>query len=249
LNEYQYRNVMDRLDTILSRLTALESRQCSDSHAPSSAGSGGTTLSPSTETGAGSSATPSPLKSADAATGSSDSARRALADNNRPKWLTREAAASLPEGTERVYKCSRSEGDFRAYPGRHFLFTSASMDWSGPNAACDEAGCIKDMDEVYHLPLAAKVEGDAWSRWKKIRQDTDPNDWDDAFNAFVAGECERAVRDHVAGAGKMAPRPSPGEVAEGIVNDYEKWIGHFPGGRESLRASIEAAIVRERNRP
>lgn len=185
-------SVMKAVGHFDSRLTAME-KSCSDSHAPYSAGSGGTTLSPSTETGAGSSATPSPLKSADAATGSSDSARRALADPDRPAWLTREAASTLPEGTERVYLLNVS---IVAVPSmKHYVDM-----WRDTANLRDEKELLArcSVHEVYHLPPPAKGEGDAYTRWVEYRASfrdspTRPVERD-LMNSFVAGECERAVK-------------------------------------------------------
>lgn len=161
---------------------------------------------------------------------------------------------------------SPNEGAVAAYPGDHYWSNGV---WC-PRGASLESG--RDRTKVYHLPPAAKGEGDAWSRWMaKYPMASATPEQVVEFNAFVAGECERAVREAfpiTAKAGRCAackdtildmgvrtggewyhnacaPKPSPGEVAEGIVAEYASHYGPM-FDREMLKAMVEAAIVRER---
>lgn len=183
------------------------------SHAPSAGPSAPGGVSPSS---------PSSSSSGPAgATGSSDSARRALADNNRPAWLTREAASTLPEGTERVRECGSAfpsgmfwskfrkvwdsntaqESDCdKASCGVYHLPPAAKGEARVPESALIAQavpGLEAERERLAGRREGEKGEGDAWSRLCKL-SGHDAMDWmpitPEEFNAFVAGECERAVK-------------------------------------------------------
>lgn len=195
---------MNVLNNNLGRIAeALESRQCSDSHAPSSAGSGGTGPAPSVGQTIAS--------GADATT--SDSARRALADNTRPAWLTREAASTLPEGVEEIRYMSPTV--MAAFPNTHTWAVYSKGSGKKPEwVRSSTRYAAWTNDQVYHLPPAAKGEGDAWSSGVSIQNDylrmapDTPNGkafmWCKSnpletlrrmVEEYVAAECERAVRE------------------------------------------------------
>lgn len=118
------------------------------------------------------------------------------------------------------------------------VFPSGRCLWRSDNAVFTN-GSTEEMDRGNgytlipnrRVPKAKPAAASAWEEWQLIRVSTDPNKWNDAFNAFVAAREKAAVEEWNRSIFPLNVIHSSGDLSVNVkikdgnrvvVNTYEK---------------------------